>query len=225
MLVSIIIPTLNEAAVVAAALENADGLSGDKEVIVADGSSTDRTVEIASRQAKVVSGPRGRAVQMNSGAAAARGDVLLFLHADTILPSDALSAIKSALSDSNVIGGRFRVKLANPGWRYRWLGWNINARDRLVGGFTGDQAIFVRREVFQTMGGYREAGLMEDLDFARRMDRAGNVARMPQYVTTSARRWEKGGLIKTVFSMGVLRTLYYMNIPSSRLERWDGNVR
>jgi rSAM/selenodomain-associated transferase 2 len=225
MLVSVIIPALNEAASIAAVLENVAGLSGDKEVIVADGGSTDGTVEIAASRARVVGSPRGRAVQMNAGAGAASGEVLLFLHADTILPPDALHAIERALSDSNVVGGRFRVTLDNPGWRYRWVGRNINARDRIVGGFTGDQAIFVRSEVFKAIGGYPLVPLMEDLAFGRRLRRSGKVARLPQYVTTSARRWEQGGVLRTVFRMGVLRTLYYLNCPPSWLERWYGDVR
>jgi hypothetical protein len=162
---------------------------------------------------------------MNAGAALASGDVLLFLHADTILPDNAASAIEQSLADTAVIGGRFRVRLDNPGWRYRLVGWSINTRDRLVRGFTGDQAIFIRREAFTTLGGYPPVELMEDLEFGRRMCRKGKVARLSQCVTTSARRWENGGVASTVFLMWTLRLLYFMRCPPALLQRWYGDAR
>jgi rSAM/selenodomain-associated transferase 2 len=225
MLTSIIIPTLNEAASIARVVENAAALPGDKEIIVVDGGSTDGTVEIAGERAVVISSTKGRAAQMNAGAKLAKGDVLLFLHADTLLPTGALKAVEQSLSCPEVIGGRFRVNLNNPGWRYRMIGWSINVRDSIVGGFTGDQAIFVRREIFNSMGGYAPMDLMEDLDFGRRMRRMGKATRLEEYVTTSARRWEKGGVLRTVFIMGALRTLYYLNLPATRPQRWYGDAR
>ncbi len=225
MLISVIIPVLNEARTLAKTLKTVDALPGDKEVIVADGGSSDKTVAVAEKYARVLNSDRGRAIQMNAGAAAARGEALLFLHADTLLPPDALEAIENSLKDESVAGGRFRVKLSNPGWRFRVVGWSINARDRVLGGFTGDQAIFVRKDVFNAIGGYPQIPLMEDLEFGRRMQQAGRVLRLRQRVITSSRRWEKHGVLKTVFLMGMLRTLYYVNFPPSRLRRWYNDAR
>jgi rSAM/selenodomain-associated transferase 2 len=225
MLISVIIPVLNEESAIGPLLKNLVALEGTKEVIVVDGGSTDRTAQLAAPFAKLIDSPRGRALQMNAGAEAAKGDVLLFLHADTHLPPDALGAIERCVHDDSMVGGRFRVRLDNPGWRYRMVGWNINMRDRLVGGFTGDQAIFVRRDVFRDLGDYPPLALMEDLEFARRMRRKGQVARLPLYVTTSARRWERGGVLRTVFLMGMLRTLYYLHFPPSILQRWYNDAR
>ena len=162
---------------------------------------------------------------MNAGAAVAHGGALLFLHADTILPPDALNAVERTLSDPAVVGGRFKVKLNNTGWRYRMVGWSINVRDCVFGGFTGDQAIFVRRNIFNKIGGYPPVGLMEDLEFGCRLCRQGKVARLSLYVTTSARRWENGGVLRTVFLMWTLRLLYFMRCPPSLLQRWYGDAR
>jgi hypothetical protein len=133
--------------------------------------------------------------------------------------------MENRLKDATVVGGRFRLRLDNPGWRYRMVGWSINTRDRIIGGFTGDQAIFVRTDVFNALGGYAHIGLMEDLEIGRGMRRKGKVVRLQQYATTSARRWERGGVLKTVFLMGVLRTLYYLKFPPSRMQRWYNDAR
>ncbi len=207
---SVIIPVLNEATAIAATLEHVLALEGDYEIIVVDGGSTDETVAIASRYARVLSSQRGRAWQMNLGAEEAKGDVLIFLHADTLLPREATPAIHCALADPSVVGGRFKVRLNHPGWMYRVIGFSINLRDRLFAGFTGDQAIFVRADVFHALGGYRELPLMEDLDFGRRMARSGKVARIPFYVITSARRWQKNGVLRTILLMWLLRLLFVL---------------
>lgn len=225
MLISVIIPVLNEASNIGRALERVTSLPSDKEVIVVDGGSSDGTVEIAQKYTRVISSQRGRALQMNAGSAVAGGNVLLFLHADTLLPLDALGAIEQSLKDASVVGGRFRVRLDNPGWRYRMIEWSINTRDSIVNGFTGDQALFVRKDVFDAIGGYPPLALMEDLEFGRRMLRKGTVTRLPQYVTTSARRWETGGVLRIVFLMWTLRLLYFMRCPPSLLQRWYNDSR
>ena len=225
MRISIIIPVLNEAGTISSFMQNVTGLRGIHEVIVVDGGSSDGTPDIARKYAKVIDGPKGRSFQMNAGAATADGDIFLFLHADTDLPLNAAETIEKSLSDASVIGGRFRVRLDNQGWRYRIVGWSINVRDCVVRGFTGDQAIFVRRDVFNRLGGYLPLPIMEDLEFGRRMCREGKVARLSEYVTTSARRWENGGVFKTVFLMWRLRLLYFMKFPSSTLQHWYGDAR
>lgn len=224
-MISIVIPVLNEASAIGATLEHVLNLRGDYEVIVVDGGSADETAAIASRYTPVLSGPRGRACQMNFGAQHARGDVLLFLHADTRLPEDAIASVEQALANPEVVGGRFKVKLSNPGFVYHLIAFMINLRDRLFRGFTGDQAVFVRVDIFNTLGGYFEAPLMEDLDFGHRLARAGKVVRVPLSVTTSSRRWERDGVLKTILLMWTLRLLFVLGFPPSFLKKFYGETR
>jgi len=226
MTVTVIIPVLDEALTIEAALQRVSRLEGDCEVIVVDGGSADGTISMVTRHvsaspqfARVLCGPKGRARQMNLGASAANGDALLFLHADTSLPEGALRAIEDALADSHVVGGRFRVRLDQRGWRYQMIASSINARDRLFRGFTGDQAIFVRTGVFRELGGYGDMPLMEDLDLGKRMCRAGKVVQLPLCVVTSARRWQKNGVFRTILLMWTLRLLYVLRCPPSWLKR------
>jgi rSAM/selenodomain-associated transferase 2 len=225
MQISIIIPTLNEVGSIVATLKRVLSLPGFYEVIVVDGGSQDKTAELAQAYSRVIRATGGRAGQMNAGAAAAGGEVLLFLHADTVLPEKALKAVEQALSDNSVIGGRFRVRLDCPAWRYRAVGSCINWRDRILKGFTGDQAIFIRRGAFRKLGGYAEIPLMEDLELGRRMLRAGRVIQLPEYVMTSARRWQKKGLVRTIVLMWALRLLFNLGCPPRKLVRFYGNVR
>jgi rSAM/selenodomain-associated transferase 2 len=225
VLISIIIPVLNEAAILDRMLRRLSPEAGGCEVILVDGGSIDETVALGRRHAAVITAARGRASQMNAGAKHASGDALLFLHADTALPDNAIEAIREALDDASVIGGRFRLKLDEQGWEYRMIGTAINLRDRLVKGFTGDQAIFVRTSAFRAMGGYHDIMLMEDLDFGRRMCRHGRVVRLPLYVTTSARRWRKKGLVRTILTMWSLKALYFLGCPPEKLNRLYGDPR
>src|ERR1035437_1046882 len=222
MKVSVIIPVLNEAVILEKTLQHVSALAGDHKVIVVDGGSNDGTASIARRYAVVLSGARGRASQMNVGARQATGDVLLFLHADTILPDGAINAIKKALVNPKVIGGRFRVRLDRDGWRYRMIASSINLRDHVLKGFTGDQAIFIRASAFKTMGGYRDMPLMEDMDLGRRMCRLGKVVQLPLYVVTSARRWQHNGVFRTILLMWTLRLLYLLGYPPQKLNRFYG---
>lgn len=221
--VSAVIITLNEGPVIRACLERlrqatgSEQAAGTVEVIVSDGGSRDQTAIIAREYARVVTRPGGRAAGLNAGAAVARGDILLFLHADTVLPANALAIVRQALRDPGVAGGRFRVALDNPGWPFRVIAGAINLRDRLLGGFTGDQAVFVRAGIFRDMGGYAPLPLMEDLDFAARLARRGRVVRLPQAVVTSARRWERGGVLRTIVRMWTLRLLYRCGVHPQRL--------
>ncbi len=224
-MVSIIIPVLNEASTIETTLRSVSSLQGDHEVIVVDGGSSDATAAIAGSYARVLSCPKGRSRQMNTGARGARGDVLLFLHADTKLPRGAVAAIEESLADPAVMGGRFRLRLDQPGWPYRVIARGVNTRDRLFRGFTGDQAIFIRTGVFKELGGYSDMPLLEDLDLAGRMCRAGKVVRLPLYAVTSARRWQKNGLIRTVLLMWALRLLFVLRFPTHWLETFYMDTR
>ena len=187
-----------------------------------DGGSTDATTAIAARFARVrlLESPRGRALQMNAGARVAHGDVLLFLHADTLLPDGALDAVEAAVSDPGVVAGRFDVSFDNPRPVFRVIAWFMNARSRWSGISTGDQGIFVCREVFDAMGGYSKMSLMEDVELCRRLKLRGQLAPLRLAVTTSARKWERDGAVRTVLLMWALRFLYMVGISPARLHRW-----
>jgi rSAM/selenodomain-associated transferase 2 len=225
MTVSVIVPTLNEEGVLATTLERARQ-PNVQELIVVDGGSTDTTPTIAGRYATlVVSAPRGRAAQMNAGAARARGDILLFLHADTLLPDGFAQAMLAACDDPGVIGGRFDVNLEPTSPLIRLTGELINRRSRLTRISTGDQAIFIRRQVFEELGGYADIPLMEDIDLSRRMKSAGRIACLRERVTTSARRWQENGVVRTILLMWSLRVLYFCGVSPARLQRVYANTR
>jgi rSAM/selenodomain-associated transferase 2 len=224
---SIIIPVLNEEAVLEAQLTHLTRQCAncDCELLIVDGGSTDRTATIAERFGRVLPSSRGRAMQMNRGAAEASGDVLLFLHADTQLPDDAFSAIEQAFADPRVAGGAFRLCFNCSGWLYAFVAFTANMRSRLRTIFTGDQAYFIRDESFKTVGGYPDQPLMEDLEIIIRLRKIGKVVLLPQYVTTSARRHEKIGLIRSVLFMWYLRTLYQFGVSPAQLQRMYLDVR
>lgn len=225
MRISVIIPTLNEENTISLALDALSRLSPD-EIIVVDGGSKDHTRKTAAeRQSIVISSPRGRAQQMNRGARAAKGDVLLFLHADTLLPSSAVSDIRSALEDPRYVGGRFDIKLDKEGWIYRIIGDLISLRSRVTKIATGDQAIFVRRKVFEDIGGFPDIPIMEDIALSRMLKKKGKVACLKSRVVTSARRWEVEGVWRTVFKMWMLRLLFLAGMSPVRLERFYADTR
>jgi len=221
--ISIILPALDEEASIAHAIRSCRE-AGPCEVIVVDGGSRDRTVEIARGRADAaISAPRGRAAQMNAGAAVARGEVLLFLHADTLLPGGSVPAVLGALQDATVIGGAFRVRLAASPGASRYVRATLGITGRMIGAragvaraFTGDQAIFVRAEAFRAVGGYPEIPLMEDVELSRRMRRAGKTVLLPLRVETSGRRWETWGPLRTVLFMWRLRIGYLLGRTPSR---------
>jgi len=216
--VSVIVPTLNEAAVVATTLAQARQ-PGVHEVIVVDGGSTDATRTVADPLADVVlSAPRGRAAQMNAGAARATGDILLFLHADTTVPPGFAQVVITACGHPGVVGGRFDVRLEPATPLLRLTAALMNWRSRLTRIATGDQAIFIRRDAFEELGGYAALPLMEDIDLSRRMKRLGRVACLRERVSTSARRWQRDGVVRTILLMWSLRLRYALGVAPDRLQ-------
>ncbi len=254
MTVSVIIPTLNEEQALPQTLTRTLALGFD-EVLVVDGGSSDRTRSIVesfgfdvsesgSRRSYLVArrspdasrdtlhesrffltAPAGRAKQMNAGAAASRGNVLLFLHADTQLPDNAKQAIVGALQEPECVGGRFDLRFDRNRPLSRLIACMINWRSRLSGIATGDQAIFVRRAAFERMGGFAAIPLMEDIDLTRRLKRMGPVACLRDRVITSFRRWDTGGPIRTILLMWLLRFLYWIGISPHTLSRWYSHAR
>jgi rSAM/selenodomain-associated transferase 2 len=225
MRISVIVPVFNEEKSLAANLMELQRLKPE-EIIVVDGGSSDRTREICQRFGVELYGcRRGRATQMNFGAQRARGDVLLFLHADTRLPRTAFDDIRAALRDRKVQGGRFDLQLDNPRPLLRLIGFMISLRSRLSKVGTGDQALFVRRGIFAELGGYPDIPLMEDVAFSRALKRRGVVACLHSRVVSSARRWEMDGICRTVLKMWTLKTLYLLGISPVRLKRYYGDTR
>ena len=222
-MISIVIPALDEEAALPAAIRSCRE-AGPCEVIVADGGSRDGTVNSARELAdRWIVAPRGRARQMNAGAGAASGEVLIFLHADTLLPPGCIPAVLSALRDGRVAGGAFRISLVpSPGAgiyvrvTLALTGRMINLRSALTRSYTGDQAIFLRAETFRKLGGYREIPLMEDVELSRAMRRRGKTVLLPFRVGTSGRRWETRGPLRTVLRMWRLRIGYLLGMTPER---------
>jgi uncharacterized protein len=224
--IAVIIPTLNEAAIIADTLAQFDTLPGQWDVIVADSGSEDGTPVIAvTHGARVVDVPAGRGAGMNAGAAAATSGVLLFLHADTMLPQQAHDLISTELANPAVAATAFRLTTDGTGWRYRLIPLVSRLRVRVQRTFFGDQAIAVRRADFERIGGYPEPLLMEDVSLSRRLRREGKLHMLPAEVRTSARRFERGGMLRTLAFMSCLQLAYSLGVSANRLARLYRNVR
>ncbi len=221
MSVSIIIPALNEASSLGRLLPALTALPNRPEVILADGGSSDQSVAIAQQAGvTLVSAPRGRARQMNAGAAIANGDTLVFLHADTVLPDGALAQLEQAMG-AGAQWGRFNVRLSGRHWLFRIIERLINLRSCLTGVATGDQGIFVRRELFRQLNGFAELPLMEDVELSKRLRRIARPRCIRQPLTTSSRRWEHHGILRTVLLMWRLRLEYFLGAsPDTLAQRY-----
>lgn len=225
MRISVVIPALDEEAQLAAAVASARA-PGVGEIIVVDGGSRDATAHVARLHAdRVLSAARGRALQMNAGAAAAGGEVLLFLHADTRLPPGFDAAVLDALADPATASGRFDVRLVPGTPLLRAVASLMNLRSRLSGIATGDQAVFVRRAVFEAIGGFEPIPLMEDIALARALKRRGRIACLHARVETSSRRWLRDGPLRTIVLMWWLRFLYFCGVPPERLRARYADTR
>jgi rSAM/selenodomain-associated transferase 2 len=221
---SIIVPVLNEGESIADPLDAlADLRALGVEVIVVDGGSRDATVPRARARAdRVISAPRGRALQMNAGAEKACGDVLLFLHADTRLPGDADHIVLDGIARSGRAWGRFDVKIDGDSPLLVAVAWLMNIRSRLTGIATGDQAIFVRRDAFHSVGGFPAIPLMEDIALSKRLKRASRPLCLRACAVTSGRRWDKNGVASTVLLMWRLRLAYFFGADPKALARQYG---
>lgn len=189
------------------------------DIVVVDGGASDAIRAVAaSRGVRLLQSAAGRARQMNAGAAAARGEWLLFLHADSQLPSGWLTALERDAADA--IGGWFRFALDDPAWQARWIEHGTRLRSRLLRLPYGDQGIFVRRTVFERLGGYREIPIMEDVEFVGRLRRAGRTVELPLPLVTSARRWRSDGWFwRSARNVGLV-SLYFAGVAPERLVRW-----
>ncbi len=218
--ISAIIPTLNEQENIKSLLNYLRQLDCTLELIVADGGSVDETITESEGLSTVVHSARGRGVQMNAGAKIASGDVLWFLHADCQPHPDSIHAIKSALADPDVVGGGFEYALNHPGFRFRLVEFLSNRKNRLLQWLFGDMGIFVRREIFYRMGGYKEIPLMEDMDFSKRLKQHGKIVILPQRTKTSARRWIEEGYILNSLRSWALQSAWVLGASPYALAKW-----
>lgn len=224
---SVVIPTLEEAPIIAATL-NALGPARSRgvEVVVVDGGSRDATVELAVPLAdRVIVGPRGRAAQMNAGARAAAGGNLLFLHADSRLPDRFDTRLAAALDPAGSTWGRFDVLIEGRHPGLCVIAAAMNLRSRVTGIATGDQGIFVTRHLFDALGGFPDQALMEDIEFSRRARRVARPICLSERIATSGRRWERQGLLRTILRMWRLRLAYFAGADPATLRRRYDDVR
>lgn len=224
-MISIVIPLYNEEAVLSRARAQLRELSSHAEIIFVDGGSLDRCAEFASRYGKVLRGKKGRAAQMNYGAAQARGGILLFLHADNLISADTLEAIERRIMEDGYIGGCLTQRIDNNAFIYRLIEWQGNARARITKEFYGDQGIFVKKSIFLSMGGFPEVPIMEDLLFSRKLRTIGKTVVLSDKIMVSARRWKKNGIIKTALLFNLIILLFWLKAPLSNIKQLYEDLR
>jgi rSAM/selenodomain-associated transferase 2 len=220
-MISVIIPALNEEDNIRRCIEGVLNEGCDCEIIVADGGSKDKTAKSAKSFPGVsfIQSQRGRGIQMNTGASAASGDILLFLHADTILEKGWAAELISVLEDNSISGGAFTFSIQSLLWKYRLVEAWVKLRCRLCSLPYGDQAIFVRKSAFDIIGGYKSIPVMEDVDFIGRVKKLGTIVILNKKAITSERRWSKKGLIKTAATNQLIMLLYKFGVNPDRLAR------
>ena len=227
MKISVIIPTLNESTLLQRILSNLEEISDSQtEIIVVDGGSTDNTVEIASEYVnQIFLTAKGRANQMNHGADFAKGEILLFLHADSILTVDAFDKLKELMKESDCVGGAFQLQIDSKKYLLKIISKIVNLRSRFFHLVYGDQGIFVRKKKFVQIGKFPVTPLMEDVEFYSRLKASGKTVILNEKILTSARRWEKEGILFVTLRNWLLLIMYYMGVSSKRLEKLYLQVR
>jgi rSAM/selenodomain-associated transferase 2 len=220
-MISVIIPTLDEEACLGRCIESVRSEGPSVEIIVADGGSRDRTSEVAGRfpGVKIIRTERGRGSQMNAGASHAGGDILLFLHADTVLERGWMQELSSVLGETSVIGGAFTFAIDSPLPKYRMVEAWVAMRCRVFRLPYGDQAIFIKKDIFRRLGGYQNIPLMEDVDLVRQMKRTGEVILLEKKAVTSGRRWVSKGLLRTAAINQMTMLLYLLGVSPQRLAK------
>lgn len=222
--ISIIIPVLNEAKILEKTLSQLQSELGSHELIIVDGGSTDNSVHIAEKYGKVLKSERGRAKQLNAGAAAALGDIFIFLHADIWLESGALAAVERALF-SGYVGGGFRQKIDGKKFLYRVIEIAGNIRGRYLKVFYGDSGIFLTRPNFEKIGGFPEIPILEEIEFSKALRRLGKTTLITPHIHISVRRWKTKGIIRTTFNNWLITLLYFLKFSPVYLAKLYRHIR
>ena len=223
-MISVIIPALNEAKILDQSLSRLSPQLKDHELIIVDGGSTDETPLIAKRYGRVIATERGRAHQSNVGAAGARGDILLFLHADVWLDSGAIDGVEKAIS-SGYVGGAFKQRIDGDHPLYRLIERAANFRAKWARIFYGDGGIFIRRAHFNQIGGFPDIPIMEEVGLSRKLRRCGEVTLVEPGIHISARRWQKNGIVRTTLINWLITLLYLLRIPPNNLAKLYRHIR
>ena len=223
-MISVIIPVLNEAKILDQSLSRLTPHLKDHELIIVDGGSTDETLLIAKTYGQVISAERGRARQSNAGAAAARGGILLFLHADVWLDSGAIEAVETAIS-AGYVGGAFKQRIEGDHPLYRLIECAANFRAKRLRIFYGDGGIFVRRTYFDRIGGFPDIPIMEEVRFSRKLCQYGKVALVEPGIHVSARRWQKNGILRTTLTNWLITLLYLLRVSPTQLAKLYRHIR
>ena len=222
--ISVIIPILNEAKILDQTLSQLQPELGSHELIIVDGGSNDNSVCIAEKYGEVLTSARGRAKQLNAGAAAATGDILIFLHADIRLEPGALKAVESALS-SGYIGGGFRQKIDGKSILYRAIEIAGNVRGKYLKVFYGDSGIFLARADFEKIGGFPDVPILEEMEFSKELRKLGKTTLVAPCIHISARRWETRGVVRTTLNNYLITLLYFLKISPERLAELYRHIR
>ncbi len=220
MLISVIIPTLNEAENIEILLNYLKDLEKNLELIVADGYSSDNTAGLAKKYSRVIFSDHGRGRQMNAGAKKASGEILWFLHADCRPHKNSVAAIQKTMENPNLVGGGFLYNFNSPGWIFRFSEFMSNRKNHLLNLLYGDMGIFVRRDIFVKIGGYKEIPLMEDMEFCGDLKRQGEIVLLPFKIKTSTRRWHEEGVYKNMVRNWMLQIAWKWGVSSEKLARF-----
>lgn len=223
-MISAIIPVLNEAKILDQSLSRLIPQLKDHELIIVDGGSTDDTSSIAKEYGQVIFSERGRARQLNAGGAAARGDILLFLHADVWLDSGAIEAVEKAIS-AGYVGGAFKQRIDGDHPLYRLIERTANLRAKRARIFYGDGGIFIRRAHFNQIGGFPDIPIMEEVGLSRKLRRCGEVTLVEPGIHISARRWQKNGILRTTLTNWLITLLYLLRVPPNHLSKLYRHIR
>ena len=222
--ISVIIPVLNEAKILEKTLSELQSELGHHELIIVDGGSVDNSVLIAEKYGKVVTSERGRAKQLNTGAASASGDILIFLHADIRLESGAFAAVETALS-SGYVGGGFCQKIDGKNILYRAIEIAGNIRGKYLKVFYGDSGIFLTRADFEKINGFSEIPILEEMEFSKRLRRLGKTTLVTPHIHISSRRWETKGIVRTTVNNWLITLLYFLKFSPEQLAKLYRHIR
>lgn len=224
-MVTIIVPIYNEERVLSKNIVQFNNLSKQAELLFVDGGSIDKSVGIVSGVGSLLHSGKGRSLQMNKGGFNAQGDILFFMHADTMITPDKLSVIEDAINNRDSIGGCLSQRIGRNAFIYRLIeGYgNIRARKRKI--FYGDQGIFVKKDAFERIGGFPKVPIMEDVLFTQQLRKMGKTIVLPDKITVSARRWEKNGIIKTTLLFNLIIILFLLKVPLHKIKQFYEDIR